>query len=325
MKKTTKYIMQSLALVCAILCACTSKNVEQTDNDWKIQELNGKVKSVSEISYSIKYNDTTRQDILFNESGMITNRIFYRGDSIERQAVYNDSMRYEISSDGVLQWITYITLNADGQIEEEYTQLASGEEWGTYYNYNDNGQVVLETSLNADNEMLSATQYLYDKKGLLSMQTEVGSDGQVGMIIHNTYTRKGKLSDVVIYGSDDMLIQHQTYKYDSQGNEIEERYVNSEGAEFYLSQTEYEDNLPVKRSRKGTNIYDQLYVITNADGHMQTEVIYESENVDGEDVIILRTERLCDKSGNWIEEKVYEPMESDNPILVTYRIISYYE
>ena len=324
MKTTAKYRHIGLALVCAILCACSQKNAEPADNDWKIQELNGKVKSVSEISFNIKYNDTTSQDILFNEQGMITNRIFYSGDSIERQVVYNDSMRYEISSDGILQWIIYVTRNDKGQIEEEYTQSAAGEEWATHYNYNDNGQVVLETSLNTDSEMLSATQYSYNKKGLLETQTEVGSDGQIGMVIRNTYTKKGKPSDVMIYGSDDRLIQHQTYKYDSQGNEIEERYVNSEGMEFYVSQTEYKDNLPVKRVRRGTNIYDQLYIIINADGHKQSEIIYESENIDGEDVVILRTERLCDEFGNWIEEKVYEPVESDNPVLVTYRTICYY-
>ena len=313
-----------IACMCVMLVACKVKQPQMTDNDWTLQELNGRVAKITETMCNLKVGDTTKQVIIFDTLGMITQRSFYQHDSLSRQFVYGDSMRYEINGNGEIQWIVYLTKDDKGRITEEYVQSPASDDRISYYVYNDKGFLVSETVENDEQEIVSITNYEYNDAGMLTKQIELGTYGDISLITLYEYTKHNKPVEIGLYNGENQCVQRQVYKYDKAGNETEERYLDAWGNEFYCSRTVYENNKPVSKTCTGTNIYEQEYVYIYKKGVLKSSTISEYDSIDGMRQLVILTERECDGSGNWVEEKVTEPDVSKQPTIITHRSIEYY-
>ncbi len=327
MKRT---VLAYVLLICAVLLlsvACRKTVVvDKPQTDWELYELQNRVAVIYEQTFNTLTDEVTQRRLYFDTVGMLSGRLFYEGNQLVRQIIYTDSVRFQIDADSLIEWITFAQRDTNGLIIEEQTQSQMGE-WTTTYNYTADRQLAMETTLSPEGEFMSATQYSYNADKRLEQQIEVGADGQVGSLTKYAYSKTGLLMSVEQFNGDGQLLQKQLYTYDADGNQTEEKYVNAAGVPFYTCRTKYANGKPVERLYKGTNIYDQRYTYTYVDGHKATESIVESENRNGQDVVLIKTLRTCDDYGNWVQENVFEADADNNliPTTVTNRVIEYYE
>ena len=242
----------------AILSGCSSNSVKKTD--WKLFNLNGKVKSCKETSYYAfqEHGKATKGErggkepysntcTLFNDKGYRTEVFSYKHDGtlfvkytyvrsnnalseiIQAYELESRTERlvFELNEKGLASKIN--VYNEDGSIE--YTQTYS------YDDYNNTS----EQHINYPNSHMDKTiLYKYEDNRLIDF-TFLSYDGELAYKATYKYDDNNNVSEYCHYSADNTLKSKYIYTYDldSNGNWIT-RYEYEDNVLRYITEREIE-------------------------------------------------------------------------------------
>ena len=162
------------------LCRCSSPNI---DTDRAESNLNGKVKSLTEVSYEAieRFGKIEKGKILHEDLQKVFNE---NGNEIE-------STQYSSTGDYYLKW---------------------------NYSYDDFGKKVDGSRFISDDSSTIKFSFVYDNRGNQIEMATYNSDGSIEEKRTRVYDEFDNEIELSIYDSDGSLKDKITYKYDENGN-----------------------------------------------------------------------------------------------------------
>ena len=201
------------------------------ENDWKIKNLKGKVKSMVKTEYeydsSGKLEKTWVTETYFNEQGYITDEVQYVDNRLNQSIIYKNnsdglpikkdevsrvySYKYEETKDGNL----LVTIKEENVDNENFPLLEK-------ITYNKNGKKVHHL-VYSGKELITNDTYIYNEKGnLIEIKQAVSTDvkdnrlRESGIKITYNYKTNGDYEKTT-----EVATAKWTYRYDRNGNEQE--------------------------------------------------------------------------------------------------------
>lgn len=271
-----------------------SCSIGKKENDWTELKLNGKVKSIKEISYEAVYrfgeiakgkkkgipnsyiND---KYLLFNQKGNKIEEIEYKSDgSIKSKRLYNyDDKNYLIGKN---------SNKSDGSNFSKST-----------YTYNEKGKLIENITDSLD--FRTKTIFKYDNRNNLIDKSWYSKNGSLSGKYTYKYNTKDYKTEKNSYSREGNLKSNKKYKYDSKNNLVEENKYDSKGS--HSRRTRYTYN------EKGYLIEVKSY---HSDGSIALNYIYKyNDKID------------FDKKDNWIRKLM---LIDDIPEYIIEREIIYF-
>ena len=201
------------------------------ENDWKVKNLKGKVKSMVKIEYeydsSGKIEKTWVTETYFNEQGYITDEVQYVDNRLNQSIIYKNnsdglpikkdevsrvySYKYEETKDGNL----LVTIKEENVDNENFPLLEK-------ITYNKNGKKVHHL-VYSGKELITNDTYIYNEKGnLIEIKQAVSTDVKDNRFLENgikiTYNYKANGD---YEKTTEVATAKWTYLYDKNGNEQE--------------------------------------------------------------------------------------------------------
>ena len=201
------------------------------ENDWKVKNLKGKVKTMIKTEYeydsSGKLEKTWVIETYFNEQGYITNEVQYVDNRLNQSIIYKNnsdglpikknevsrvySYKYEKTKDGNL----LVTIKEENVDNENFPLLEK-------ITYNKNGKKVHHL-VYSGKELIVDDMYIYNEKGnLIEIKQAVSADvkdnrlRKNGIKITYNYKANGDYEKTT-----EVATAKWTYLYDKNGNEQE--------------------------------------------------------------------------------------------------------
>ena len=201
------------------------------ENDWKVKNLKGKVKSMVKIEYeydsSGKIEKTWVTETYFNEQGYITDEVQYVDNRLNQSIIYKNnsdglpikkdevsrvySYKYEETKDGNL----LVTIKEENVDNVNFPLLEK-------ITYNKNGKKVHHL-VYSGKELITNDTYIYNEKGnLIEIKQAVSTDvkdnrlRKSGIKITYNYKANGDYEKTT-----EVATAKWTYLYDKNGNEQE--------------------------------------------------------------------------------------------------------
>ena len=201
------------------------------ENDWKVKNLKGKVKTMIKTEYeydsSGKLEKTWVIETYFNEQGYITNEVQYVDNRLNQSIIYKNnsdglpikkdevsrvySYKYEETKDGNL----LVTIKEENVDNENFPLLEK-------ITYNKNGKKVHHL-VYSGKELIVDDMYIYNEKGnLIEIKQAVSADvkdnrlRKNGIKITYNYKANGDYEKTT-----EVATAKWTYLYDKNGNEKE--------------------------------------------------------------------------------------------------------
>ena len=201
------------------------------ENDWKVKNLKGKVKTMVKTEYeydsSGKLEKTWVTETYFNEQGYITNEIQYVDNRLNQSIIYkNNSDGLPIKKDEVSRVYSYkyeetkdrnllVTIKEENVDNENFPLLEK-------ITYNKNGKKVHHL-VYSGKELITNDTYIYNEKGnLIEIKQAVSTDvkdnrlRKSGIKITYNYKANGDYEKTT-----EVATAKWTYLYDKNGNEQE--------------------------------------------------------------------------------------------------------
>ena len=201
------------------------------ENDWKVKNLKGKVKSMVKIEYeydsSGKIEKTWVTETYFNEQGYITDEVQYVDNRLNQSIIYkNNSDGLSIKKDEVSRVYSYkyeetkdrnllVTIKEENVDNENFPLLEK-------ITYNKNGKKVHHL-VYSGKELITNDTYIYNEKGnLIEIKQAVSTDvkdnrlRKSGIKITYNYKANGDYEKTT-----EVATAKWTYLYDKNGNEQE--------------------------------------------------------------------------------------------------------
>ena len=201
------------------------------ENDWKVKNLKGKVKSMVKIEYeydsSGKIEKTWVTETYFNEQGYITDEVQYVDNRLNQSIIYkNNSDGLPIKKDEVSRGYSYkyeetkdrnllVTIKEENVDNENFPLLEK-------ITYNKNGKKVHHL-VYSGKELITNDTYIYNEKGnLIEIKQAVSTDvkdnrlRKSGIKITYNYKANGDYEKTT-----EVATAKWTYLYDKNGNEQE--------------------------------------------------------------------------------------------------------
>ena len=201
------------------------------ENDWKVKNLKGKVKSMVKIEYeydsSGKIEKTWVTETYFNEQGYITDEVQYVDNRLNQSIIYkNNSDGLPIKKDEVSRVYSYkyeetkdrnllVTIKEENVDNENFPLLEK-------ITYNKNGKKVHHL-VYSGKELITNDTYIYNEKGnLIEIKQAVSTDvkdnrlRKSGIKITYNYKANGDYEKTT-----ELATAKWTYLYDKNGNEQE--------------------------------------------------------------------------------------------------------
>ncbi|WP_336154859.1 hypothetical protein [Fusobacterium polymorphum] len=193
------------------------------ENDWKIKNLKGKVKSMVKTEYeydsSGKLEKTWVTETYFNEQGYITDEVQYVDNRLNQSIIYKNnsdglpikkdevsraySYKYEETKDGNL----LVTIKEENGDNENFPLLEK-------ITYNKNGKKVHHL-VYSGKELITNDTYIYNKKAdLIEIKNNIFHENSI-KITYN-YKANGDYEKTT-----EVATAKWTYLYDKNGNEQE--------------------------------------------------------------------------------------------------------
>ena len=193
------------------------------ENDWKIKNLKGKVKSMVKTEYeydsSGKLEKTWVTETYFNEQGYITDEVQYVDNRLNQSIIYKNnsdglpikkdevsraySYKYEETKDGNL----LVTIKEENVDNENFPLLEK-------ITYNKNGKKVHHL-VYSGKELITNDTYIYNEKGnLIEIKNNIFHENSI-KITYN-YKANGDYEKTT-----EVATAKWTYLYDKNGNEQE--------------------------------------------------------------------------------------------------------
>ena len=227
MKKYLKFFM----LMLLVFNYSYSVSKIMPENDWKVKNLKGKVKTMIKTEYeydsSEKLEKTWVTETNFNEQGYIINEVQYVDNKLNQSIVYKNnsdglpikkdedsrthSYKYEDTKDGNL----VVTIKEEGVDKESFLRLEK-------ITYNKNGKKVHHL-VYSGKELITNDTYIYNEKGnLIEIKKAVSTDVKDNRFRENdikiTYNYKANGD---YEKTTEVATAKWTYLYDKNGNEQE--------------------------------------------------------------------------------------------------------
>ena len=201
------------------------------ENDWKVKNLKGKVKTMIKTEYeydsSGKLEKTWVIETYFNEQGYITNEVQYVDNRLNQSIIYKNnsdglpikkdevsrvySYKYEETKDGNL----LVTIKEENVDNKNFPLLEK-------ITYNKNGKKVHHL-VYSGKELITNDTYIYNEKGnLIEIKQAVSTDvkdnrlRESGIKITYNYKTNGDYEKTT-----EVATAKWTYRYDRNGNEQE--------------------------------------------------------------------------------------------------------
>ena len=201
------------------------------ENDWKVKNLKGKVKTMIKTEYeydsSGKLEKTWVIETYFNEQGYITNEVQYVDNRLNQSIIYkNNSDGLPIKKDEVSRVYSYkyeetkdrnllVTIKEENVDNENFPLLEK-------ITYNKNGKKVHHL-VYSGKELITNDTYIYNEKGnLIEIKQAVSTDvkdnrlRKSGIKITYNYKANGDYEKTT-----EVATAKWTYLYDKNGNEQE--------------------------------------------------------------------------------------------------------
>ena len=193
------------------------------ENDWKVKNLKGKVKTMIKTEYeydsSGKLEKTWVIETYFNEQGYITNEVQYVDNRLNQSIIYkNNSDGLPIKKDEVSRVYSYkyketkdgnllVTIKEENVDNENFPLLEK-------ITYNKNGKKIHHLVYSGE-ELITNDTYIYNKKGnLIEIKNNTFPENSI-KITYN-YKANGDYEKTT-----DVATAKWTYLYDKNGNEKE--------------------------------------------------------------------------------------------------------
>ncbi|WP_299837249.1 hypothetical protein [uncultured Tenacibaculum sp.] len=212
-------LLKIFVMLFLVLITYTSCNNNTSKNDWRTENLKGKVKSYTELSYEIleekKQENHYKKEVKnFDQDGKIINELLYNFDGVGNQFIpkYNEKNEktamycYVENSDKLIyRWI--YSYNEKGlKIKDEIYDASDKLTLERFFKYDEKGNKIERTQ-----------KYVYNPDTALNKRTfEYDESGRNIRI--NTYDPFGK-----------NIKSHYDFVYDDGGNKIEENILNPNG------------------------------------------------------------------------------------------------
>ena len=193
------------------------------ENDWKVKNLKGKVKTMIKTEYeydsSGKLEKTWVIETYFNEQGYITNEVQYVDNRLNQSIIYkNNSDGLPIKKDEVSRGYSYkyeetkdgnllVTIKEENVDKKNFPSLEK-------ITYNKNGKKIHHLVYSGE-ELITNDTYIYNKKGnLIEIKNNTFPENSI-KITYN-YKANGDYEKIT-----DVATAKWTYLYDKNGNEKE--------------------------------------------------------------------------------------------------------
>jgi len=221
--KYLKKYLRGLILMLLVFSYSYSVSKIMPENDWKIKNLKGKVKSMVKTEYeydsSGKLEKTWVTETYFNEQGYITDEVQYVDNRLNQSIIYKNnsdglpikkdevsrrySYKYEETKDGNL----LVTIKEENVDKKNFPRLEK-------ITYNKNGKKVHHLVYSGE-ELITNDTYIYNKKAdLIEIKNNIFHENSI-KITYN-YKANGDYEKTT-----EVATAKWTYLYDKNGNEQE--------------------------------------------------------------------------------------------------------
>jgi len=223
-------------LIIVILFSISS--CKKASNDLQEGGLNGKIKSIRELSYQAfgDMDTIVRGEVVMGEN--INNYfVFYNTEGNQSYIINYDNLSNELDKwvfrynddgeelggnyyiDNILSDSSYYTKDSKGNILEFYHLFADGKlRYKISYKYNRKGKVIEEKVFDHENILNSTTKYEY-KHGNCYQDANYDRYNRLQYFSKYDYDKKDRLINQQLYNSDSSLNTRGTYSYND-NNEI---------------------------------------------------------------------------------------------------------
>lgn len=245
------------------------------ESDLAIMNLRGNVKYIEESTYYPQSKVITQDSVYFNPS--------YRG-YVLMKFNKDGNMDHSIIKNKFFP-------NFSKVITEKYI-----------YKYSENG-ALFEKMYSKKDVFDINYKYIYDEQGNLIKETSFYKDNSPGQYDYYKYDAKGNQIEMSSYYEDDKLIYRITYEYDTKGNVIRENSFSPYNELNSYSEYKYDDkgNKIEKNYFSKDGILDEMTSYKyDKQGNLTEEKIFKSNG----DLKDIRTYQYkYDNKFNWIEKK----------------------
>lgn len=234
--------------------------------------LKGKVKSV-----------TYREYLLMPKNGEQIKRLMTKGYNVyDEQGHLIDQNEYD-GNDRPKWKCTYAYGPDNRATEWHFIFYEDNQESRTTFKYDDKGNIIEQTEVNAEGKLNRRTVYKYDSDGNRTEEVVYDEKGQVQMMVASKYDDKGNEVEYASKGPDGKVTYKMTAVYDSKGNKL--------SGETYRG-----DSLESKWTNKNNPAGKPLEMLTvNVDGSVFSRYIFKYDHMN-----------------NIIEEEVHNPSDATN-------------
>ena len=251
-----------------------------------VPSFNGNPIQVTEYAETETSQSVLLSKMFFSE-GKITQK-----DQFAPDGSLQNGIEYVYSPENLVIEIKGVSPQVDTQNVGEQLK------WKYTYTYNDQGQVVSETSWNAQEQQEWTKSSLYSPQGLLVTQRTVKADGTVTSQINYSYNTDGtKASEETLYG-DGKLLKRVVFEYNQDGTVAKELHYDSAGLYETIAYT-YADGQIVSMGRYSSEgnlkeLQHRFYENGN---------LIKTETHNSEGVCIAQEEFGWDDRGNMLYSK----------------------
>lgn len=174
------------------------------------------------------YYDEKGNKIRFRSSSSYTDVITtndYVYDSRGNLLKETETQEYQGAVTQIEVCIFFYENNLLEKMDRTTTLYPSGEPYDelcrvTYYNYDDNGQMIKEDTYYKSGELFQAHVCTYDDKGNLLTEVDTDADGNIVGSTEYEYDSKGNVTKMTWLAFDSVSFNYVNYEYNSNGEKI---------------------------------------------------------------------------------------------------------
>jgi hypothetical protein len=325
------YILPASLMLLLVSCKSDKKETEETPVDPKktdvyADKLNGRVKSVSEKSFS--YTDGIKGvpayepgkmdvDAQYDEKGMLTSEKKYNAGIIIQENTYkgkNIPLKTIQYNNGTPGMITEFSYNKDGKKTTEIRRTGNNQQIDKIELVYKGKNIVEKNTYNNQNTLIGKISYDHDKAGNVIEENIYNEMQIVTVQIVSEYDGKGhKTGDV---GYNNNTIAYKTsYNYD--GDKLMSKITaNASGAVEFVDTFEYDANGNITKHETTEPILKRRSIEINTYDKNNNLI---SSNISENNKPVSRSVFAYDKNGNLILVKVLDNTEK----MVDNRVYTY--
>ena len=195
--------------------------------DLEIMNLKGNVKYIEKSTYYPQSEVITRDSVYFNPSYRGYVPMKFNKDANMDHAIIKDIFFINGSKVRTQQYV--YKYNEKGALSEKMYSFKDVCDINYKYIYDEQGNLIKETSFYKDNSPGQYDAYKYDAKG---NQIEMSSFYEDGKLLYRKtyeYDTKGNVIRENSFGPYNELNSYSEYKYNDKGNKIEKNYFSKDG------------------------------------------------------------------------------------------------